>query len=85
MMSTSILTRFERMKALNAQEALSASKKIFTPLPDNLKRTTTWDNGLEHVNHIELTKNCGIKVFFVDPYSAYQRGGNKNANLWIRY
>lgn len=81
----SSLIRFERMKALTAQEALNASEKIFSPLPDDLKRSTTWDNGSEHVDHKELTSITGIQVFFADPYSACQRGGNENANLWIRY
>lgn len=81
----SSLIRFERMEALTAQEALTASEKIFSPLPDGLVKTTTWDNGLEHVSHKELTKEVGIQVYFADPYSAYQRGGNENANLWIRY
>jgi len=81
----SSLIRFEKMKALTAQGALSASEKIFSPLPDDLKRSTTWDNGLEHISHSQLTKSVGIFVFFTDPYSAYQRGGNENCNLWIRY
>lgn len=81
----SSLTRFERMVRLTAQQGTLAATKIFNPLPEKLKQTTTWDNGSEHTNHAELTKNTGILVFFADPYSAYQRGGNENANLWIRY
>lgn len=81
----SSLIRFERMESLTAQEALRASERIFSSLPKDLKRSTTWDNGLEHVSHKELTKKTGIQVYFADPYSAYQRGGNENCNLWIRY
>lgn len=81
----SSLTRFERMVALTTNEAIKAAEKIFSPLPDNLRQTTTWDNGSEHTNHKYLTEACGILVFFADPYSAYQRGGNENCNLWIRY
>lgn len=81
----SSLTRFERMIALTTEQGINAAKKIFNPLPDDLRRTTTWDNGSEHTNHKELTKDTGIAVYFADPYSAYQRGGNENANLWIRY
>lgn len=81
----SSLTRFERMKRLTTEQGINAARKIFNPLPDDLKRTTTWDNGSEHTNHKELTKEEGILVFFADPYSAYQRGGNENCNLWIRY
>lgn len=81
----SSLTRFEKMTSLNAQASVEASQKIFDPLPNHLRQTATWDNGLEHVKHKQLTKKTGILVFFADPYSAYQRGGNENANLWIRY
>jgi IS30 family transposase len=81
----SSLIRFERMLNLTAKEGVNAAKKIFTPLPDGLRKTTTWDNGLEHTHHKELTNLTGTLVFFADPYSAYQRGGNENANLWIRY
>jgi IS30 family transposase len=81
----SSLIRLQRMNSLTTKEAISAAARIFKPLPDALRRTTTWDNGSEHTNHKELTKRAGILVFFADPYSAYQRGGNENANLWIRY
>jgi len=81
----SSLTRFERMERLTTEQGIAAAEKIFNPLPKQLKQTTTWDNGSEHTNHRQLTENTGILVFFADPYSAYQRGGNENANLWIRY
>lgn len=79
------LTRFEKMCTLTSKEAITAAKRIFAQLPDSLRQTTTWDNGLEHVSHTKLTKDVGTKVYFADPYSAYQRGGNENANMWIRY
>lgn len=81
----SSLIKFERMNSLSSQEALAASTKVFELLPEHLKKTTTWDNGSEHVCHSELTQKTGIKVYFADPYSSFQRGGNENANLWIRY
>lgn len=58
----SSLIRFERMRALTAQEALVASQEIFSPLPDDLKRSTTWDNGSEHVSHTNLTKGEVMKT-----------------------
>lgn len=81
----SSLTRIERMVRLTAQEGAKAAQRVFSSLPDDLKKTTTWDNGSEHINHKDLTNLTGIKVYFADPYSAYQRGGNENCNLWIRY
>jgi len=80
----SSLTRFERILRVNAEETLRAQKKIFGPLPRLLRRSTTLDNGSEMVKHAELRK-MGMKTYFADPYSSWQRGGNENANMWIRY
>lgn len=77
----SSLTRFERLVRITAQETVIAAKKIFSPLPEKAKRSTTLDNGSEHVDH----KEFGIQAYFADPYSSWQRGGNENCNLWIRY
>ncbi len=76
------LTRIERLKRITAGEAAAAARRIFTPLPEHAKRSTTLDNGSEHTNH----KEFGISAtYFADPYSSWQRGGNENCNLWIRY
>jgi IS30 family transposase len=77
---TSII-RLEKLDRINADETLKAMRRIFVPLPMRMKRTVTLDNGSEMVKH----KEVGVDTFFADPYSAYQRGGNENANLWIRY
>jgi IS30 family transposase len=75
------LTRFERLKRINSDETVKAMKKIFDPLPEKLKKSSTVDNGSEMVKH----KKVGIPIYFADPNASYQRGGNENANLWIRY
>lgn len=80
----SSLTRFEKMARINSEEMVKAALKIFSPLPETLRKTTTLDNGSEHVSHTKL-QILGMSTYFADPYSAYQRGGNENANLWIRY
>lgn len=75
------MTRFERLHRITAAEAVKAARKIFQPLPEHAKRSTTLDNGSEHTQH----KEFGLPCYFADPYSSWQRGGNENANLWIRY
>jgi IS30 family transposase len=75
------MTRFERLNRITAQETVVAAKKIFVSLPGHAKRSTTLDNGSENINHTLF----GIQTYFADPYSAWQRGGNENANMWIRY
>lgn len=79
------LVRFERMGAITADETIKAQIKIFEELPKDFRKSDTLDNGLEMVRHKELTDKLNIKTFFADPYSSYQRGGNENCNLWIRY
>lgn len=78
-------TRFEKMPDLTARSSLLAQEKIFKPLPPKARRSTTLDNGHEHVLHTKLKEDVGVKTYFADPYSSWQRGGNENANLWIRY
>ncbi|WP_159184599.1 IS30 family transposase, partial [Francisella noatunensis] len=46
--------------------------------------TATFDNGKEFAKHKKLTSKTGIKVFFADPYSPWQRGTNENMNRYIR-
>ncbi len=77
----SSLTRFERMTRITATQAAVAAQKIFGVLPEHARRSTTLDNGSEHTNH----KDFGIQAYFADPYASWQRGGNENCNLWIRY
>lgn len=81
----SSFTRFERLMQLTTQEAMAAAKKIFGVLPAHARLSTTLDNGKEHTNHTELKTELQMKTYFADPYSSWQRGGNENCNLWIRY
>jgi len=75
------LIRFERLNSITADQTVKAMRKIFDPIPKKLKKSTTLDNGLEMTKHNQV----GIQAYFADPYASYQRGGNENANLWIRY
>lgn len=79
------LTRIERLTAVNSEETIKAQLLIFSKLPKSLRKSDTLDNGSEMVKHKELTIKLGMQTYFADPYSSWQRGGNENCNLWIRY
>lgn len=79
------LIRFERLERITADNTVDAARIIFGRLPLFARRSTTLDNGSEHVKHNILKTELNMKTYFADPYSAWQRGGNENANLWIRY
>lgn len=63
-----------------AETMANALKKTVTDLPVELWRSLTWDRGEELSDHARFTIESGVKVFFADPHSLWQRGTNENTN-----
>ncbi len=67
-----------------AEAVRDAIARTMTTLPEQLRRSLTWDQGAEMAQHAQLRIDAGIAVYFCDPHSPWQRGTNENTNGLLR-
>ena len=67
-----------------AEAVRDAITRTITTLPEALRRSLTWDQGAEMSEHARLRIETGVRVYFCDPHSPWQRGTNENTNGLLR-
>ena len=67
-----------------AEAVRDAIASSITALPEQLRRSLTWDQGAEMAQHAQLRIDTGLPVYFCDPQSPWQRGTNENTNGLLR-
>jgi IS30 family transposase len=67
-----------------AEEFYQALTPTIAALPDQLRRSLTWDNGKEMAMHHRISMEADMPIYFADPHSPWQRGSNENTNGLLR-
>jgi transposase, IS30 family len=78
---TMLVDLFDGRTAPMVRAALTAHVMA---LPEQLKRSLTWDRGKEMAEHVAFTIDTGVQVYFCDPHAPWQRGSNENTNGLLR-
>lgn len=73
-----------KMDGATAMDALKGFEGAFSPLDPELRQTLTYDQGKEMALHKKLAESTGMKIYFADPHSPWQRGINENTNGLLR-
>ncbi|WP_153940591.1 IS30-like element ISCARN114 family transposase [Acidithiobacillus thiooxidans] len=73
-----------RVEDSTAEAILESFTRRLRTLPKSFRQTLTYDQGREMARHQELERNTGIRVYFADPHSPWQRPTNENTNGLLR-
>jgi transposase, IS30 family len=80
-------TRFAMLLKVPSKDTatvVAALGKHVGKLPQQLRRSLTWDRGKEMADHKDFTIATNVQVYFCDPRSPWQRGSNENTNGLLR-
>ena len=75
---------FPLPEGFTAQRMRPALTAAVLQLPQQLRRSLTWDHAKEMAEHLQFTIDSGVQVYFCDPRSPWQRGTNENTNGLLR-
>ena len=79
-----LLVKLPHPHAATAAHVLRAFSGKLKAIAGRMRKTLTYDRGREMAGHAKLTQNTGMKVYFCDPCSPWQRGSNENTNGLLR-
>lgn len=77
-------TMLVKVSGKDTNTVVTALSKEVRKLPDQLRKSLTWDRGVELADHKTFTLATDVKVYFCDPRSPWQRGTNENTNRLLR-
>jgi IS30 family transposase len=78
------LTRLGKIANKTAQASRQALEQMLSPMPKAWRRSITYDNGSENVEHLLLNKTLKTTSWFCQPYHSWEKGQVENTNGLIR-
>jgi len=73
-----------KLDGRDTQSVTAGVKREVNRLSKELRRSFTWDRGMELANHKQVSIDTGLQVYFADPRGPWQRGSNENTNGLLR-
>ena len=73
-----------KLAGRDSETVVEALRRKILRLPQQLRRSLTWDGGSEMARHKEFTVATDVAVYICDPHSPWQRGSNENTNGLLR-
>lgn len=80
----SLFVMLAKMEGATALAALEGFSQAFAAVDPRQRKTLTYDQGKEMALHTELAQRTGLKIYFADPHSPWQRGICENTNGLLR-
>ena len=77
-------TLLAKVDSRETSTVVAAIKRQITRLPMQLRKSLTWDRGMELASHKDFSVATDVDVYFCDPQSPWQRGTNENTNGLLR-
>lgn len=80
-------SRFTVLVQLDGRDMNTVARRlsaVMSGVPEQVRRSLTWDRGMELAKHKAVTAATGLDVYFADPRSPWQRGTNENTNRLLR-
>src|SRR5580692_6892850 len=77
-------TALVKVPSKDTAVVVAALTRHVRKLPTALRRSLTWDRGLEMAKHQTFTVGTSVKFYFCDPQSPWQGGSNENTNGLLR-
>jgi transposase, IS30 family len=81
---TTLFVTLAKVKDASADASLKGFGRVLKRIDVQRRLSMTYDQGREMAKHEQLSANTGVKVYFADPHSPWQRGINENTNGLLR-